>query len=314
MGEVANRDRFLVAAVRALAAERSIECQSFCHDWVLRLEKGGRVSHVVGFHFELGPATAPLIAGDKAATAALLGRAGLPRVEHRLLLHPREVGYVGADGNWGSTLAWAETRGFQLVVKPNDGTGGHDVTRVSSALELEKTVHRLFEKHRALALSPWLEIAAEFRVVMLQGEPRLVYRKLRPAVVGDGLSSLAALILAQRGPEGFEGADLRAGELAGVPAEGETVLLRWKHNLGAGSSPQDLAAGPLAERVVDLARRATHALGVELASVDLVEVGDQLSVLELNSGIMLEAYARQSHAAAAAGKRIYEEILRRIFG
>lgn len=313
MAEPANRDRFLVRALRELASERGIELSSYCHDWVLCLEKGGRVSHVHGYHFELGTATAQLIAGDKAATSALLGGGGVPHVEHRLLLHPREASYVGSAGNWAATLAWAEARDFRLVVKPNEGSGGREVARVSTALELEDAVHRLFERHRSLALSPYLEIEGEIRCVMLEGEPLLLYAKERPSVAGNGRASVAELTLAQLGPAGFGTADLATDELARVPAPGEQVLLRWKHNLGAGATPRDLAAGPLAERAVELARRAAATLGVALASIDLVEVAGELAVLEVNTGIMLESYAKTGVRAAEQAKAIYGEILDRIF-
>ncbi len=314
MAEILNRERFLVAALRQLCAEQNIRCDSFCHDWVLRLERQGRVSHVVGFHFEIGPATAPLLATDKAATSTLLAAAGLPHVEHHLLLHPREASYVGVAGNWSEALRWAEAHGLQVVVKPNEGTGGHDVIRVTSVLELEKAVHRLFESHRALALSPWLAVEAEYRVVLLAGEPLLVYSKERPAVVGDGQSSLGALVLSQRGPAGLEGAEIQPGGWSRVPAAGEVIRLRWRHNLGAGATPSDLAAGPENEAVTALARQAAQTLGIELASVDLVAAAGELRVLELNSGIMLESYARHSVAGARRARDIYGKILRHIFG
>jgi glutathione synthase/RimK-type ligase-like ATP-grasp enzyme len=83
------------------------------------------------------------------------------------------------------------------VVKPNEGTGGVDVFRVSTNAELEAAVTAVFSHHSALAISPYYEIEKEYRVILLNGTALLVYSKDIPMLTGDGQSTVWQLILGQ---------------------------------------------------------------------------------------------------------------------
>src|SRR5690606_30229960 len=81
-----------------------------------------------------------------------------------------------------------------LVVKPNEGTGGIGVVKVTTQAELEKAVQNIFQKGQSVSLSPYHEILNEYRLVMLDGECQLAYNKQRPQLQGDGTSNLRTLI------------------------------------------------------------------------------------------------------------------------
>ncbi|MEL7169089.1 MAG: RimK-like protein [Bacteroidota bacterium] len=265
-----NTERFLVAALREEAARRGIACTTFSADWIVRLSRGDRQATVMGYHFPLNSAPAAMLAGDKAAASEAMAHAGVPCVEHRLFLRPALASYVGSDGNWAAMLAYAQEHNGHLVVKPNEGTGGQQVLRVRSALELETAAHELFAHHRALALSPYLAIDREVRLVMLDGTCQLAYEKVRT-----------------------------------------DADVEWRHNLGLGATPQVL--DPLADELVDHAGVAMRALGLRFASVDLVEVSGTWRVLEINAGVMMEAFARQSAANATRASAIYGAALDAVF-
>ena len=57
-------------------------------------------------------------------------------------------------------------------------------------------MHRIFSSSLGLAVSPYLEIEDEVRVVLIDHHPVVVYGKDRPAVTGDGKHSLLELALA----------------------------------------------------------------------------------------------------------------------
>ncbi|MCW5877262.1 MAG: hypothetical protein KIS80_00170 [Anaerolineales bacterium] len=316
----ANSQRVLVELIKEIAADQRYGLTCFSHDWILRLEKNGATRHIFGYNFEINSATAELLAGDKAAIADLLAHQGIANVPHRLFLHPRLSGYVSAKGNWPAMLASAEEFGYPLVCKPNAGTGGLGVTLVNNVAELELAVYTLFQKHRGISFSPYLEIDQEFRAIMLDGELQLLYTKRRPHVVGDGQASLMQLIQAAQagGQLSAEAAgqaiENKQNDLQTVPAVGEEVLLGWKHNLGAGSSPQQLGDGPLASQLSRLARQAQQAINIRFASVDIVEVQGEHRVLEINSGVMMEHFVRSQPEHRATAKAIYARAIERMFG
>lgn len=316
--EIANQSRILATLLREICAEQGISIRSFSGDWIFRLQSGTTSSYVFGYDFALNTATAQMIGDDKAAAAELLADAGVPVIEHRLFHSPQMAAYVPSAGNWSAMLGYLHQHGGDVVCKPNDGTGGRDVSRVRTAPELEAAVHRIFARNRSLCLSPYVSIDAEYRVYVFRGRAHIVYAKERPAAVGDGRSTLLELVLAdpaltaavaarQSGSGEARTAEL---DLSRVPAEGETVLLNWRHNLGQGGRPRvihetDPAHAPLAE----LALSAVQALGIELAAVDVAESAGELRVLEVNCGIMMESFARSGAENRERAKRFYHRVV-----
>lgn len=315
----ANAQRVLLDSLRAICGARALTLVEHCDGWVLTLERGARRTHVFGYDFALNTATAQLIAKDKAATSALLLSAGVPAIPHELHHHPGMAAYVSAAGSWRALGDSFERYGRDVVCKRNEGTGGADVLRVRSERELSAAVQQLFARTRSLCISPFVPITREVRVLVLRGRPLLVYEKLRPAVVGDGERTVLDLALArvQQAPSPADEAALVLAALAAevdpraVPAIGEEIVLNFRHNLGQGSTPRDLRAhDPSTAAGVALAARAADAIGISLASVDLVEdLGGNLAVLEINSGIMMESYARVAQDGRRVAVRVYDAIV-----
>jgi glutathione synthase/RimK-type ligase-like ATP-grasp enzyme len=317
---LANNERILPTLIKELAAEQDYQLASFSQDWILRLVKDGVARHIFGYNFEINSATAQLTAGDKAAVSDLLAHLGVPHVEHRIFLHPRLSGYVSSQGNWPAMLAYAQQVGYPLVAKPNTGTGGEGVSRVDNPADLERTTTALFQLHRSICLSPFLDLEQEYRAVMLDGECELLYTKRRPHVVGDGRSSVLELIeqLHLNGSLSQELAgqaiEQHRGELRQVPDLGQEVLIGWKHNLGEGSAPHLVDEGPLYDQLVELARRAAQAINIRFASVDIVDSSGDLLVLEINSGVMMEYFVRHTPEGRQKAKHTYAKALTKMFG
>ena len=315
----ANHERVLVELVREIAGEIGLDYQSFSQDWILQLGKGGDKRHIVGYNFEVNSATAHMLAADKAATSGALESAGLAHVEHRLFLHPRLANYVSSQGNWDEIQAFAKSHSFPLVVKPNEGTGGSQVTKVENGLELEQAVTQLFDKHRAISISPFVEIEQEYRAILLDDELLLIYAKMRPMLVGNGQSSIIELVqrksveqsipqnLASKALEHYE------GRLSHVLDEGEKLPLYWKHNLGTGAVPQVVAEDELETSIGELALKAAQAIGIRFASVDIVRVDGEMQVLEINAGIMMEHFSRHFPDERERVKEIYAKGIAAMF-
>lgn len=314
-----NSQRLLVGVIERLAMAQGFSVDKHSHDWILQLRRDGRAHTVFGYDLGLNSSTAHRLANDKSAAFDVLSAHAVPAVEHRVFLHPRFLDFVDAGGNWRRLLTTFDGFGADAVLKDNEGTGGYDVIRVRSEIELEQAALRLFQVARSAALSPFIEIDAEQRFIMLGDSCLLAYGKERPEVVGDGVSSVGALITAA----------CRAGTLQLTPSEidnpevmieqvlpaGRRLPLQWRHNLGRGARavavdgrssryPADLA----------VARKAMAALSLEFASVDLIDVGGVTLVLEVNSGVMLEMLARTMPDGVALAELIYRAALLRLLG
>jgi glutathione synthase/RimK-type ligase-like ATP-grasp enzyme len=88
----------------------------------------------------------------------------------------------------------------------------------------------------------------------------------------------------------------------------------WKHNLDQGASPDLVAlAGEPATALETLAVAAAKACGVRFASVDIIHDGGGYKVLEINSGVMMEAFSRVNGPFYEIAKNVYRQAVSRLW-
>jgi ribosomal protein S6--L-glutamate ligase len=253
-------DRFLPDFVARAAEARGACVEVMSDGWVIRLEGEHRRRWVVGYQFDLNTTAASAVAQDKVATYLALTRAGLAAVPHVLVRStPHEPDIA--------THLRGAVNG-PLVIKPLDGTGGRGVHKAADVAEAVAFIQERDEV--AWAASPWYDIVAEYRAVVLDGEVLLAYEKTEPV---------------------------------------ELHNLRF-YNLGMGAVAQDIASQAQREAVVVMALQACVQLGLRLAAVDIVRLATgELLVLEVNDGIMMENYARQSPEYKKRAADVYDAIV-----
>lgn len=315
--------RVFATFLREICDQRGITVTGFSSEWIFCLQLDQQVAYVFGYDFGLNSATAQMIAKDKCATSDLLAFHGVPRVEHRLVNTPLLPEFVPANGNWPDLLAYFKRHANDVVCKPNDGTGGSDVFRARTPVQLEAAMHRLLQRSRSCCVSPYVTIANEYRVILIKGMPQVVYRKQRPVITGDGVRTVREILVERlrAGKSASIEAALLSGdgdgyvELDAVLPVGEILPLDWRHNLGQGAVPHlEEEPTPPWRALTDLARTASDAIGIAVASVDIVDVDGRLLVLEINSGIMMEAFARASAQHGQIARRVYDRIVASMFG
>lgn len=295
---MADRQRIFVEAVRKYGAAHGIAVEVRSDGWLIVMQRGLQRRLALGYDLGLNNAVAHRIANDKAATSEVLSLAGLAAVPHALFLNPRLHAHLPSAGSWEAMLALLAEHPAGIVVKPNEGTSGRFVFLVTSKPRLELAVQRIFESHASLAISPYLDIAQEIRVVLLDETPLVVYSKNRPSVVGDGERSLLELAIAAtsagRRAAVLRGMtdDLGRDQLDAIVPGGERRMLNWRHNLDSGSQPVLLESGAIRDTCIALAIKAAGTIGIRFASVDVVHAGGRWLVLEINSGVMMESLGR----------------------
>ncbi|WP_424188179.1 ATP-grasp domain-containing protein [Actinokineospora sp. G85] len=197
-----------VRQLSAAAAELGLAVEWLSDHWIARVRRDGVTKTVIGYAFPLNLASASQLASDKAGASTVLAAAGVPVFGHELFR------FQGVERE-----RWSEVvggMGLPLVLKPHMESGGIDVVRVASVDELDEALEFLAGKYRAIAVSPYREIEDEYRVVVLDGEVLLTYRKVRaeggdwrhnlrlgaaPGVVAEGGFRDGLAALAQRATE-----------------------------------------------------------------------------------------------------------------
>ncbi|MGI6107893.1 MAG: ATP-grasp domain-containing protein [Lachnospiraceae bacterium] len=301
-----------VQLLTEICREEGITLSSWSSDWAFRLTKGTRRAFILGYQFGLNSSSSQQICTDKNIASEILRDSGVACVPHRLVMSPALLRYNGPEGGY-RIIAEELAKSGAIVLKDNVGTGGREVYLARTMAEAEYAADQIFRVSRSLAVCPYREIREEIRVVMLDGEIRLAFRKIRPSVTGDGKSTLGELIGREICRQRFPGLTLPdADKMKKVPAAGEQILLSWKHNLGQGAEPRRILREELDPRVKALAVSASGALSVRFASVDIIRSEAGYEVLEVNSGVMMEHFASHSPEYRAAAKEIYRDAVRKM--
>jgi cyanophycin synthetase len=221
------------------------------------------------------PHIAVEIASDKEETNRILADLGLPVPEQRLV--------YGAE----DAVRAAERIGYPVVVKPFNANHGRGVS-----LDIGDAEHVgiSFEKAREHSRGVLVEAFArgfDHRILVIDGEVVAVSKRVPGHVVGNGQSTIAALVdEVNQDPRrgiGHEKVltrieiDYQAKRLLDlldyspdtIPADGEVVYLRSTGNLSTGGTAVDMT-DVIHPDNAEMARRSARAIGLDVAGVDFI--------------------------------------------
>lgn len=262
------------AQVEAAAASLDTAVSWLSEHWVASLRRGPFRAAIVGYSFPLNNASAAHLATDKVAAYEVLRSERVPAVEHKLVRFnwQQSRSRPSAFSPRGWTVA-ADLRP-RLVLKPHADGGGVDVVRASTTEEMQAHIASVSVRYRAITVSRYVDIQAEYRIVVLDGDVLLAFRKRR-----------------RRAADG---------------------VMEWRHNLRFGAIPEVIDVSDLNDVPRSLARAAMTALGLRFASVDVVVAAGAWQVLEINSGVALEHFSAHSPEAFDMARRVYSLAIERV--
>jgi cyanophycin synthetase len=260
-------------------------------DGFLAISRAGRRTLVWNNQVPLDNPVTLAFAAHKGASGRALAEAGLPV--------PEQAGYTVAD--LGPARRFLEG-GASCVVKPGSGTGaGAGVTcGVRTEDDLRRASARASRWSERLVVEQQAE-GREYRVLVLDGQVLGTIVRRPPTLVGDGRSTVAALVAAENrrrvAAEGRAGLwrmaldldallDLARQGLAprAVPAEGTSFTVGVTANENGPADNETVAAPPALART---AAAAAEALGLRLASVEVV-TPDPAVPLPTAGGVVVE--------------------------
>lgn len=265
--DLASGERIFVQAIRRYCADHGIAVDIRSGGWLIAMRRGQTRHFAFGYDIGVNSAIAHRLANDKSATAEALALEGVPCIPHHLFLNPKLGESVVGAPSRDAMLELLHDHPQGVVVKPNEGTSGRAVFKVTMEAELDQAVGEVFSMSTGLAISPYVAIENEVRVVLLDDVPLVVYSK-------------------QRGSD-------------------------WRHNLDAGAKPELMEDGEIRAACTELAIEAARAIGIAFASIDVVRVDGEWKVLEINSGVMMEALGKLHPELVQA---TYDAALDRVFG
>ena len=161
--------------------DEGVKLRFLSRNWVKHLEKNGQVHFITGYKFDLNPHALGEIIDDKYALFSVLKDAEVPIIEHAIVYRP-DTNRSFAQGC--NTIDYVRNywlaHGGDIVIKPNNGTGGRRIVRVRAEEELALALMKALGQSYSGSMCPFYKIRHEYRAVTLDNEVRLSYMKTLP--------------------------------------------------------------------------------------------------------------------------------------
>lgn len=310
-----SQEKIFHKIIGELCLELGIKVENKSCGWILKLQKDNKVKHIIGTKFPLNPESSGAIASDKYATYEILRSFDIPIIEHTILFNPKtRSSYVQPEGN-EYILSNEIYKHKKIVIKPNHGSEGVGVSLCKTLKEAENTALKLFETNSSISICPYYDIKTEYRTFYLNGKVLLIYAKTKPFVIGDGFSKIKDLIKKLNLPDKLVVKEnLSILDMEKIPQNGEKIEISWKHNLSGGATATLLKKGELYSEIEKLAIKAGKAIDVKFATIDVIHTyDDKLLIMEVNSGVAVDIFAKTVENGYELSKGIYREALKEMF-
>jgi D-alanine-D-alanine ligase-like ATP-grasp enzyme len=143
--------------------------------------------------YPINPATSQ-ICRDKAFTKMALEKTGIrvPKGEH-FFIKQEFIEYRPQGKEYEDAIKYANSTGYPLFLKPNNGSHGVGCSVVYGEVELREKLNELAERNLIVMLE---EIVSghEYRFIVVDGTVQLAYRREMPCIEGNGVSSIKELV------------------------------------------------------------------------------------------------------------------------
>jgi hypothetical protein len=256
--------------------------------YLYRISKDGRFILGGGGNvcaYPVNSAPAYTISRDKAHSKAVLRSNGLPTIRGGLFFaHTRRAAMRGPGREVADARIFAAQLGYPVFCKPNSGSRGTFAEIVPDDRALSDYIDRLAPEFEAFLVEPVLH-GVEHRVFVQDAHALFRSTKAAPALKGDGVSTLSALLAAMNeriGREGISPTPLGALGLDPtlIPAKDTRILLPGRRNLSAAGEIEQVCE-VVPNALGRLAVAAVGAIGLRAGAVDMFDVSAEEDLREL---------------------------------
>ena len=299
--------------IQQICNENNIKYTLLSKDWIIMLEKDGKTRYICGYKFDLNGHGIGLITDDKFALYEVLKAKGIPVIEHNIVYNKDNHNDYAINCNtYEYVKDYFLKQNQNIVIKPNNGMCGNDVFNVTDINEIDRILNKLFINNFSISICPFYNIKHEYRVVMIDGENKLVYRKYLPIVIGDGKKTIRELLLEFN--NGYFQDKLQDSKYDRILSKYEKFQYDWKFNLSQGAIAKKLEDEELYEKLINLAKKVCRETNLKFASVDIIETtNNDLLILEANSGVTIEKYVSLNPDEYKTAKEIYKVAIEKLF-
>lgn len=278
--------------IKEICEENFIKCTFLSDGWIILLEKNNITRFIYGYTFNLNNQAIGMIVEDKCGLYEVLKNKNIPTIEHNLVYNPNnKYDYPQGCNTYEYVKQYFLNNNNHIVIKPNKGTCGNYVYEVTNINQIDGILDKIFEIDISISICPFYKIKNEYRAIMLNEEPKLFYKKIRPIVIGDGVKTIKELLVEFNYP--YFNNKLESSAYNKVLSKGKEYHYDWRFNLSKGAIAKKADDKVLEENIIKIAKSVCKALNIKLASVDIIETtNNELLVMETNSGVMTDNYLK----------------------
>lgn len=296
--------------IEEICQELNINYTYLSKDWIIKLTKDNKVKYLAGNKFDLNPHALGLIMDDKYALYDTLKSFNIPVCTHHIFYAPNNThSYAQGCNTYEEILKLFKLYHNDIVVKINNGSLGMDVYHITDSHTLTKVLDKLFIKNYSISICPYYHIKNEYRLIVLNNEIKLIYKKISPTVYGDNVHSIKELLLNFNYP--FFKDKALPNTILGL---NESYTYDWHFNLSRGSIASLDISKKLKTKLSTIAKEVSKKTSIIFASIDIIETNDNdLLVLEVNSGVSIDKCTNFIKDGYNIAKSIYKEAVIEMF-
>ena len=291
------------AIIKKIGEELGIKVTFLSDGWTIVLEKNEEIHYITGYQFDLNNHGIGNIMDDKGLFWDLLNYKHIPVIEQYVIFH---------NYNQSDVLNYFNSHNKKIVVKGNIGNAGKEVFLVANENLLFSIIDKLLLKEYSISLCPYYHIKNEYRIIILNGEVRTIFGKIKPIVIGDGKKTVKELAFEFNNY--YINHEDKIVNPDYIPSLNEKVEIDFKFNLSSGAKTFTNINPTIKDKLVELSLRVTKELNITFASVDIIYTEDnELLVLETNSGVTMNNYIAQNQGAYGIAYNIYKDAINLMF-
>ncbi len=296
--------------IEEIADELNIKYTLLSKNWVIKLERNDQVRYLTGNKFDLNGHAIGMIMDDKYAFYDTLKKLNIPVCLHHLFYNQNnENDFAKGCHTKEDLIKCFHKYNNNVVIKPNHGSVGYGVYHVTDEKRLLSKTKILFKTNYSISICPYYQAKNEYRVIVLDNQVKLIFKKHNPKVVGDGKSTLKELLI-KFNPHYFTNQEIKHL----IPKKDEEYIYDFRYNLSRGAVASMDIDDDIKEKVIDLALLVAKSVGITFASIDIIETADnKLLVLEANSGVTIHKVTNFIPNGYQIAKEIYRSAILKMF-
>lgn len=270
------------------------------------------------------------IAKDKDYATFFMKKMGYPTIEGKAFCSPSWAKTIGSKDTLHIAYKYANKLGFPVIVKPNSGSQGTDVSLIYNKEEFYESINKVFENDRMALVQKYIQ-GKDYRMVVLEDDIISVYERIPLSIIGDGKSTINKLlhkkIIKFKKEKRFiniEASDIRIKKklkhqnmsFTFIPKNKQKVYLLDNANLSSGGDAVDMTS-KINSSFKKLVIKLTKDMGLKLAGVDvIIEKGDitqrpiKYKIIEINSAPGLDHYVTTGKKQQKIVEDMYLKILK----